>query len=151
MFQVLDIISLSTQQKIMVLIRLTQLLSLTFQAQQTLLQRGQSQHLQSRSSTMRMTHGAMLVTTQLVTMQSSRSQQLYQKMYQLMTSIHTQFVTSSAMVLHSIITLLTNTMTLAAMRSLLLQQVLTQLQVLTIQALLISKRHSMLLSISRSF
>lgn len=45
-----------------------QLLSLTFQAQQTLLQRGQSQHLQSRSSIMRITHGAMLVTTQLVTM-----------------------------------------------------------------------------------
>lgn len=30
--------------------------------------KGQSQHLQSRSSTMRVTHGAMLVTTQSVTM-----------------------------------------------------------------------------------
>ena len=59
---------LVVEQKIMVLIRLTQLLSLTFQAQQTLLQRRRSQHLQSRSSTMRMTHGAMLATTQLVTM-----------------------------------------------------------------------------------
>lgn len=43
-------------------------LILNVSAQQTLLQRRQSQHLQSRSSTMRMTHGAMLATTQSVTM-----------------------------------------------------------------------------------